>query len=317
MSDIERMAPESGKLIGFGVDYGPLVDVRLAVSGSIWRIGPAWAVFAGALASGLPLSSADAVFRLVAAILLADSAWGLLWRVATTVERQEGAEASGHRAVPYAWPGSPLSRAAQILRGTQAAPGTAFHGLAGGMGLTVALSALLGVGALALSLAAAATALAVFLRSAKPSTVGRGQNGRPAFCHALLNLGLPWVLGMNLGHSGFGMPLAPIELKVMALAGSYFLLQWGILRGHSTGRRGAALWGGQVATLVAPVGLKLPIGAAIVAALSAPPVMVQLGSRPRSSTEDGNARGLAAISWGAPWWWASMMVTALAVRLAT
>lgn len=308
MPDIDFMAPESGKGIWFGADFGPLVDVRLSVDRSIWRLGPAWAVVAGALASGLPLTTTMPVFRLVAAVVLADSAWGLLWRVAAAPPRRGGAEAPSHRAMPYAWPGSPLARTVQYLRGMETGPGSAFHWLAGGLSLTLALSLLLGAGALALSLVAAGIALAAWVRLQ--------QNSRPAFCFAILNLGLPWVLGMYLAQIGSGMLVAHAQPGVLVVAGGFFLLQWGILRGHSPGRRRFVLWVGQLVTLLAPIALKLPIGAAALAVLSAPPLVAQLAPRSRATTEDGNARDLAAISWSAPWWWASMLVAALAVRLA-
>ena len=74
---LDAVRPRRSRL---GAGAGPLIGLGRSVSPGVWRIGPAWAVLAGALASGAPLLGNAVPLRLVGAAILADSAWGVLWR---------------------------------------------------------------------------------------------------------------------------------------------------------------------------------------------------------------------------------------------
>ena len=78
----EQMQPLSGAAGGqSGVEAGPLMQLHLAPSRMLWRIGPAWAVVAGAVAAGVALGDAVSLLRLAAAVILADLIWGILRRI--------------------------------------------------------------------------------------------------------------------------------------------------------------------------------------------------------------------------------------------
>ena len=79
----------------------------LHLNNSPWRLGPAWAVLAGALASQAPLWGGEGLLRLGGSLLLADALWGILWRM--PLSRQGTHAGSQQRlALPYANAESPM-----------------------------------------------------------------------------------------------------------------------------------------------------------------------------------------------------------------
>jgi hypothetical protein len=303
---------------GFDAGSGPIASMRIVLAGSIWRFAPAWAVLAGALSSGLALTSPEPVLRLVTAVLLADSAWGLLWQATVSAQHRSSSAVAWHARLPYASPGSLFSRLLRPSCEPGDEVGAAMHRLVGGLGLTLALSMLLGVGALMLSLAAGAAVLVMWIRLL--------QDRRSAFCGALLNLGLPWLLGIYLGGTSGVVNGGPIPVSALALAAGYFVLQWGILRRRPSGKPSRVLVMGQCMVLLAPIVLRMPVGTAMIAAISFPPLRALMGPVPavHMGNTTGGALGDRAscsvrsqlLAWCAPWWWASMLVAALSVRLA-
>ena len=78
------------------------------------------------------------------------------------------------------------------------APGASWRELTAALALTGVLSLLLGVPALVLSVLAYAVILWAW-------ALGRADK-QPAVCDALLNVGLPWLLGLLLARDAFQLP---------------------------------------------------------------------------------------------------------------
>ena len=273
-------------------EAGPLLTIQATLARRAWRIGPALAVLAGALASGASLLTGDAPLRLVGAVILADPAWGLLWRLATSGEDHAGASKRTPPGLPFAHPDAPLARA--LHRMEQMSSAAAWHELPMALALTAGLSVLLGPHALALTVAGLVVLFIAWL------AIARG--GQPALAYALLSVGLPWTLGALLagGAGGFGLQLV--------LAGAFTLLMWG---GQQVGRPAGRVWGvwlGQAAVLLALVSLERPWAVAAAAVLCLPPGWWIASGRTGVS-------GMAArLARSGPWWWAAMVVAAFAAR---
>ena len=182
-----RLGAGAGPLIGFGISIGP----------GVWRIGPAWAVLAGALASGAPLLGDAMPLRLVGAAILADSVWGVLWRLTAADDADRANPLAEDERLPYFQPQSPAGRALGMLH--DIAPGASWRELMAALALTGVLSLLLGVPALVLSILAYAVILWAW-------ALGRADK-QPAVCDALLNVGLPWLLGLLLARDAFQLPV--------------------------------------------------------------------------------------------------------------
>jgi hypothetical protein len=264
----------------------------------LWRIGPAWAVVAGATAAGLSLAASFSLLRLVAAIVLADLLWGTLRRIVPDPTAWEGTESAAAPSLPYGRNDAPLARFMRMISSGQHASATPWLGWLSGLALTGVLSLLLGAPVLLLSALAVGLmllALALFRR-----------DRRPAMCLALLDVGLPWLVGVALvwptaGEAVFWLRQAGL------LAAAFTALQWGIQRARlSGGRRSLGLWSGQVLVLAVLVLLHQPGAGAVAALLLAPPAWWLARS---GASEDALRRGL-------PWWWAAMLATAAIVRAA-
>jgi hypothetical protein len=275
------------------------VQLRLLPSRALFRVGPAWAVLAGALAAGLPQPGVEALLTLVTAAALADLVWGALREIVPDpLAARAGVTAPTAPvplALPYLQPDAPLAR---WLRGLT--PGaTGAHAERGWQGVLIALvvalvfSLLLGVPA------ALTTALALFAILVAAATARRGDV--PAFLNALLDVGLPWALGSGLVLWGGEQPRAVIAASA-GLAAAFTVLQWGVYRA-AAGRKGAAVaWLGQALVLLTLIGLRQPWAVAGVAALFAP-------------ASCWLARGDASTARALPWWWAAMLLGALSLYL--
>jgi hypothetical protein len=254
------------------------------------RIGPAWAVLAGALAGGGALFADAVPLRLVGAALLADSVWGVLWRMtAGAADRRSdalpGAAAADLSRLPYYQAGSPAGQALGLLRDMIA--GATWHELFVALALAVALGLLLGLPALLLTVVAWAVTLWGWLLA---------QSGRqPAACDALLNVGLPWLLGLTLVGPG------ALPLPGLALGLAFTALGWGARRAAlSQGRRTTGLWLGQAAVILALIGLQQTAALISAALLLAPPAWLIW----RGADEDVHA----ALARSGPWWLAALLV---------
>jgi hypothetical protein len=285
-----RLGAGAGPLIGLGVFVGP----------GVWRIGPAWAVLAGALASGAPLLGDVVPLRLVGAALLADSAWGVLWRLTAADDGERPHQLAEDDHLPYFQPQSPAGRALGMLH--DIAPGASWRDLTTALVLTGVLSLLLGVPALVLSVVAYAVALWAWAlaRSGK----------QPAACDALLNVGLPWLLGLVLARDAMqwgGTAHVAIPGVVMGVA--FTTLQWGTRRAYlSDGSRMFAVWLGQAAVLLALISVEQPWALVLVAGLLLPPAMWLWRSRALATGVE------RALRQSGPWWLAAMLLSAVALR---
>ncbi len=265
-----------------GSGAGPLVRLHIVPSRWIWRIGPAWAVLAGALAAGAPVLAADALFRLAAAVILADLLWGAL-RQSAPVQPGQATVQPAPSVLPYARPDAPLATFLAGLAGHQGDPLWApWQGLLLSLALIGALSVLLGPAAMLLSAAALL------------AWGGWRAVGGAALGDAVLDVALPWLLGASLaGSAAFAWP-------VWALAGAFTLLQWGALRAQE--RSAALAWLGQGAVLAALIALRQPWALAGIAVLLAPAAWWLAARRP------------GAVAHALPWWWAAMLIAALTTR---
>lgn len=284
---------------GYSAVAGPLVSLHVSLSRLIWRIGPAWSVFCGALVAGAPLFTADAVLRLVAAAALADLAWGMLRRA---IPAQPTAGPTGGPvvpAVPYAQADSPLARTLGRLASWQGdSPGEtrrALQELALGLAFTLLLSFLLPRAAFLLSAAAAGTVTVGW------AWVRRGR--QPAWALALLDVALPWLLGAVLAPGG---PRSAVA--VLLLGAGFTALQWGDYRWWmSAGERADGAWLGMAGVSIALILLRAPWAVAAVAALFLPAAWQLRRTGPDVLPAAGRSRVL-------PWWWAAMLLTAIAAR---
>lgn len=294
----EQMQPLSGAAGGQSrVEAGPLVQLHLSPSRMLWRIGPAWAVIAGAVAAGVALGDAVSLLRLAAAVILADLVWGILRRIIPAWPVTEGTVGLAAPSLPYGRSDAPLAHFVQIIASGHYDSTTPWLSWLGGLTLTVVLSLLLGAPTLLIS--AAAVGLILLTRA----LFRRGRC--PAFCLALLDVALPWTLGALLLWPDVGGEASLWSMQLGMLAAAFTVLQWGLYRARfSAGRRLLALYSAQVMILSALIVLRQPWALAVAALLLAPPTW-WLARR-------GEAE--AALVRGLPWWWASMLSVAAFVR---
>ncbi len=294
-------------------DAEPLFGLRLSVSRYPWRIGPAWAVIAGALAAGAPLSNGTALLRLLGAVLLADAVWGGLWAMmALGAGRPQPEENWG---LPYAQSSAPLVRLSRRL--SELASGTGCHELLAGTVLALGLAALFGWVALLLAV------LVLVCAGWAQLVCERGRH--PALPHALLAVGLPWALGLVLAGplNWLGSGAGPLALGL-----AFTVLEWGAQRARLPGpAAGLGIWLGQAAVLAVLAATRLPWAVCIAAALFLPPswwlLRAGAGARHlRSSvasmpyTRSQAAERLLAVTMAgsAIWWWLAMLLAAVALR---
>jgi hypothetical protein len=293
----EQMQPLSDAGGQGMAETGPLVHLHFAPSRLLWRIGPAWAVVAGAVAAGAPLGNAVSLLRLAAAVILADLVWGILRRIIPEAPGTEGTASLQAPSLPYGRSDAPLARVMQTVASGQHASTAPWLGWLGGLALTVVLSLLLGAPMLLISAAAVGLIFltrALFRHWACPS-----------FCLALLDVGFPWALGAALVWPDVAGETQGWFLQMGMVAAAFTVLQWGLYRARfSAGRRLAALYFGHVMLLGTLVLLRQPWAVAVAALLLAPPTWWLAR---RGEAEVALARAL-------PWWWASMLAVAAIVR---
>lgn len=236
----------------------PLVQADFRPAASWLRIGPTWAVLAGALAS-LPLGQWDAalLINVVTAMLLADPVWGAFWH--TSRDASDAVADVGlpqPAAVPYAVPGSPAARLSVWLRGpTNAAGHAPAWGSVAGWPIALLLAVVL---ALPLGPAALIFTAAVLGLSLLRLLWGRVDRPPPALLDTILVLGLPWLLGSTVTAG-----LTPAGL---ALAGAFGCVVWGVLRA-AQGRCRAHLLilAGQAVAIITLAWQGLPLTAGLMA----------------------------------------------------
>jgi hypothetical protein len=290
-----------GRRADLFAEAGPVLCLQATVCSHPWRIGPAWALLAGALASGVPLLSGDLPLRLAGALILADPVWGLLWRMTACAGQQVDPDLDWAGGLPYAQPNAPLARALRRLQGMSSA--AAWHELPVALVLMAGLSLLLGPTALAASLAVLAVVFVAWI------TLER--DGQPALPYALLGVGLPWMLGTAVaaGSARSAGLTMPSLVESIALAAAVTILQWGVQRACLIDRSHArCLWLGQGAVLLTLTVLRQPWALAVVAVMFLPPSWWIANGR-------DSVNGFAAsLSRSSLWWLAAMIVAVLALR---
>lgn len=292
----DEIQPLSGAAGQNVVDSGPLVQLHIAASRTLWRIGPAWAVVAGAVAAGAPIS-ADFLLRLAAAVILVDISWGILRRIIPDSPRPDGTATPTAPSLPYGHGDAPLARFLQTIAAGQHSGTVPWLGWLSGLVLAAALSWLLGTPVLLITISAVGL---IFLAR---TLLRRGRY--PALCLALLDVALPWVAGAALVWSVWNGDSRPWFLLIGMLAAAFTILQWGVYRARfSAGPRMVGLWLGQIMLLGTLITLRQPWAAAVAALLLLPPAW-WLAQRSEIAT---------ALARSLPWWWASMLSVAAIVR---
>lgn len=287
------MSYDRGRLAGVWEDSGPLVRMRLSLSRTLWRIGPAWSVLAGALVFGWAPTSAAAFLQLAAAVVLGDLAWGSLRQIVPLGSTGLGSPGASPLILPYARPEASLARVLnRLASNSELSAASAWQPLVASLVLVAALSLLLGPAALALS-------SGVVLLVALAWLLVANRRRYPALCLAMLDVTAPWLLGMSwAGLGGLASRTAPGPFMLMA---GFTLLQWGVYRARQSDEASRiGLWAGQAAVLVALIATRQAAACAIVAVLFVPPSWWLL------------RRDCSGLPRALPWWWAAFEVAALA-----
>lgn len=276
----------------------PMIRATFRPTASWLRIGPAWAVLAGALS--LPLGAWDAadLLRVLAAVVLADPIWGAIWHTAQqgmVESRVPPSPVAVREPIPFALPGSPAARLAAWLRGEPAAAdqtGT-WHAAAGWpVALLLALLLALPLGPAALILTGGVLGLSL-LRL----VWSRHDRAPPAMLDASLVVGLPWMLGITATND--------LQLVATLQVGAFVLLTWGILRAEQGLRfaRGLIVVG-QLAVLMVLVWQRLPLAAGLLGACFVMPWWL-LAWTP------GTPAGTYALRAMQPWLLAAMLLSVI------
>lgn len=273
-------------------EVGPLVHLQISLTRTPWRITPAWSVLGGAIAVARATPDSAQVLRIAVAVLLGDLAWGLLRSYAPPDTSQAQATRGRTVGLPYVQSDSPLSRAIHAL----ASGGLAWQGVLAGLFLALAGGFLLGLPAIGLSVIALLIAAIAW-----PLT---RQGDRPAFSHALLDVLLPWTLGMFA--AGWDLE----NWRPLFVAGALTILQWAMIRAsvHDSLRRDRRLALGVTGLLVILVALQLPWAAATVAVFLTPPLF-WLGTAAR-----GEGLIDERLEHAGPWTLVVFFVAAFALR---
>lgn len=278
------------------IEAGPLVRLHVSLSRAPWRIAPAWAVLAGALAVGSPDPQPALALRVAAAVVLGDIAWGLLRRSEATGAVIADAAQMRRAELPYSKDDAPLSRALRAL----ALNGVTWHGLLASFIFLLGGGFLIGLPALTLSM------VAVLIGIVSRSSTRRGV--APALSMALLDVLLPWLLGMFAVGWRLGDVVSRWPPLLVALG--FTILQWSTVQAAAsrTGRRSLAVGTGIAAVLGILFALHMPWTAAAVAVLLAPVVnWFHDAEREDASVSVCSARA-------GPWALISLFVAALSLR---
>jgi hypothetical protein len=280
----------------------PLLGLGLRLNNSPWRLGPAWAVLAGALASQAPLWGGEGLLRLGGSLLLADALWGVLWRM--PLARQGTHAGSQQRpGLPYAHAESPMVQLVSGLRWESAADTeTGWQGVVAGLGLVAVLSVLLGSAAMLLSFLALIVAVTVRL------SVRAGRE--PAMMVALLSTGFPWVLGGALGGTGGLLSFVQLQDAGLVLGVAFTVLAWAVFKVGSSASGGLVwpIWIAQCGVMAVLIALGETYGTALAAGCFVVPCLWM--SRWTRHVQGAGA----AVRNSSVWWLASMLAAAIAVR---
>lgn len=270
---------------------GVLVNLRVTSFGSPWQLAAGWAVLAGlgatagARAVGIPWTT------LLLAVLLADAAWGGLWRqsVGSTPTPAAMLSRRGLR-LPYAGPNGIAGQVGWLSY--------ALHGWLPAMVLAAAMAVFVGEAALALTGAVAVLGFGgwVLLRV--------GQAGAARWLHALALGAAPFALGVWLAPDAPSWP----ELGWLLMFGAAVcvLLRAGLAVAAAE-TQGLLLAGGGSLLMVATLlWAGRPLAAGLAAAVATGPLLLL------SRNSHHPAHRLAAVQ---GWWWLLTLGVAMALGL--
>ena len=220
-----------------------ILDLRLWVGSSPWRLAPVWTLLAGLVLSGDWSFRPGNLARVLLALLLVEGLWGAIWGqmlvLSQVVFRGSWPITSTITpSWPYATTDAPLARLWRWLQGSEDGYLTRDVWIA--LVLAGAASVMLGRAAVLASVVVALLALAATAVYPLYPRLTR-------FLGALVTVALPWWLGMNLLTAG---PTTwwpqPAQQAVWLLMAAFTLLAYAGEELAAGGSR-AWLWAGHVA----------------------------------------------------------------------
>lgn len=258
---------------------GVLLTLSITSLGSPWRLAAGWAVLIG-LGATAGVRVVDVSWStLLLALLLADAAWGALWRQSSGDPSKPAPETSGRLfRLPYAGPSGIAGQAGWLSH--------VLHGWLPAMALAAAMAVFVGKAALALTGAVAVLGVGgwVLLRV--------DQAGAARWLQALALGAAPFVLGVWLAPDAPSWP----ELGWLLTFGvSLFVLLRAGLAVAAAETQGLLLAGGGSLLMVATLlWAGRPLAAGLAAAVATGPLLLLSRTSPPSD------RRLAAVQ---TWWW--------------
>lgn len=198
--------PDAADLVTSG-----LFSAQIWAEASFWRPAALWAGIAGVLSVGATVTTVNWQ-TLALALLLVDTLWGSLWRLAGGRAQSLALPPGSLRRrvwLPYLQPGSP---AARIFSGDhQDVWPLAFRTALPAMALALLAAAVLGMEAILLTCAVIVIAVAGW-------TARHAFGGIPALLAGVVSIGLPWLLLMR--------QMAPAGVEIEWLAPMTLLSCW-------------------------------------------------------------------------------------------
>lgn len=286
-------------------EIGQLVRLDVTLRGSGLWLGPIWAIVCGIITSGGWKWSGASLLQAVLVFFLVDGAWATLWAAAAetdwaTPARQWGqAEVTPVHTLPYTQPNTPGDRAMRWLAHTvrwwrehlRPSIGSAVSTIILCVAFSVALSAVLGWPAIALSAAGAAVV--------QLGVVVGGGTGRPLpALKATLDIGLGWLLA----HAVF----APLSVPSALLAVAFAVVYGTGLTLIEGGRR-ATVWNmAQFAVAGLLVLMRQPVAALAVFLMVIPQMLLEPSLR-------RGMRGMWFVRSTQAWLMIAMLIGAIAV----
>ncbi len=291
---------------------GTWIVLRTHVSSpEIWW-GPLWAALCGAVAAGAVGEDPSQVLRLIGVLVLADPLVGnlsyfIFGRQGEAFEahrENEAAEAPPILTLPYTRPGSPGDRLGRWLHRAVGWRRYRFDVQARWVDPGLALQAT-GVGVLGLLLGepVAWIALVILLTLVAGALARQIGGGAALVFQALVESGLPWLLGY--------VAFAPLNSSSLTLAALYALAYWSALRilARETLESAPGVALALAGTVLFLLATKQPILAAGVALVAAFPIASCLSALPAVSSTGGAF--LRRIRW---YMLAALLLSALSAR---
>jgi len=283
------------------------IDLRLWPGRPLAGGGPFWAALCGLIASGGLAADANLALKIGFTLFLAGPIWGALWQVLAAADwftpflaREWAISAPWVMPLPYTGPDSPAGHVAESLGRIRVWWSERFWPRYGpdALGLFVALPLSLGV-ALVLGRPAVVLTVAVWTLATLAQLVDRGAGTPPIELQAMVESGLPWLLGHALLRDLTWLSVAMSLLFTITCSAS-------LLLARSKHRPLAWLNGGQGAAIILLILDNQFLFAAAIALLFLSQLYLQSFLH-----RDGDAR--CYLGQAQPFLMASMLLTAIAV----